>query len=210
MTVAPQADTEIVVGTVASVEQKAADKWQVQVAPDGGGQYTKGLWTKDASFAQAMMQMHRPALRIPVRSFPLDHAPTAQPVRSLWLNGWASRGCSPMRRSSPAQPTQQPQQCAVPQQPAAQPAPSQPAVTAAAPQNNTEQKIHRQTATKVAAQLLKHLTPEHQTFDNLISISERLVAYYDHGVQYGPDGRDLAQQDDSGPGLSQADDDIPF
>jgi hypothetical protein len=61
--------------------------------------------------------------------------------------------------------------------------------------DDREGKIMRQTATKVAAQLLKHLTPDQQTFGNLLSISERLVAYYEDGVQY-------AQQD--------PDDSIPF
>jgi hypothetical protein len=78
-------------------------------------------------------------------------------------------------------------------------------------QDTTEDKIHRQTATKVAVHLLKHLKPEEQTFDNLIRISERLVHYYDNGVAWPQAAGNSPEAGDPGPqGAPHSDDDIPF
>jgi hypothetical protein len=47
-----------------------------------------------------------------------------------------------------------------------------------------EGKIHRQTATKVAAAMLPLLAPENHNLASLIRISEQLVKYYDEGVPW--------------------------
>lgn len=47
-----------------------------------------------------------------------------------------------------------------------------------------EQKIHRQTASKVAVELLVHLDPAERNLASLVRISEQLVRYYDEGVQW--------------------------
>jgi len=54
----------------------------------------------------------------------------------------------------------------------------------------------RQTATKVAGIMLSHIAQEQRTFDNLLLLSERLVAYYEHGLD--------------GTGEDPPVDDIPF
>jgi len=47
-----------------------------------------------------------------------------------------------------------------------------------------EAKIHRQTASKVAVELLQYLDPAERNLASLVRISEQLVQYYDHGVQW--------------------------
>ena len=59
-----------------------------------------------------------------------------------------------------------------------------------------EGRIMRQTATKVAGIMLSHIAQEQRTFDNLLLLSERLVAYYEHGLD--------------GTGEDPPVDDIPF
>ena len=44
--------------------------------------------------------------------------------------------------------------------------------------------IHRQTASKVAVQLLAYLVPDERNLASLVRISEQLVKYYDEGVQW--------------------------
>lgn len=44
-------------------------------------------------------------------------------------------------------------------------------------------KIMRQSAAKVAAELLKLEKPEDQTFDTFQNITERLVSYFDNGLE---------------------------
>jgi hypothetical protein len=209
MTVAPQADIEIVTGQVQGIVQKAADKWQIEVST--GGQNPRRLWTKDQGLVQTMMGMIGQTLAFQCGK---SHwtMNDGTPVTSLWINGYGAPGAQ-------APVIQQPQ---FQQQPVQQPTVVQPVVTpmgvtqqpmqAPVQQDTTEQKIHRQTATKVAVHLLKHLAPENQTFENLLKISERLVAYYDTGVHWtapiaNPDDGDPGPEQ---PGLSQADDQIPF
>jgi hypothetical protein len=51
--------------------------------------------------------------------------------------------------------------------------------------------------------------PEHQTFENLIQMSERLVSYYKSGVQW-PQGNPGTDGDPGSQGAPHSDDDIPF
>ena len=218
MTVAPQPDQEIVVGTIQGVIAKAVDKWQVEVVPDGS-QNVRRIWTKDPGVVQQMMGLvgQRLSLMCGVSHWTNN---SGQAVRSLWLNGFGQPG---QQAAMPQQPVQQaqPQQWQpqpVPQQPMPQPVPQQPVMQQpmAAQADTREEKIHRQTATKVAVDLLKYLAPEHHTFDTLITLSERLVAYYDHGVQWGGEGQGnpsapaVAGGDPGPQDVPHTDDDIPF
>jgi hypothetical protein len=133
-------------------------------------------------------------------------------------------------------PTQiQPQQ-QMPQQPqfVPQPAPQaqnfqgQPQGFAGAPaavpfSDQREAKIHRQTASKVAVELLVHLDPSERNLASLVRISEQLVKYYDEGVQWTTPPvqapQPQAQQQHQGPppaeyapgyGDEPGDDGIPF
>ena len=76
-----------------------------------------------------------------------------------------------------------------------------------------EQKIHRQTASKVAAQLLSYLPENERTMATLLVLSERLVAYYDNGLPNAETlddlmNRAMPQSMDEPP--PHTDDDIPF
>ena len=202
-----ESETEIVTGRIHAVVPKGDGKWQVEV--DSGGQHPRKLWTKDQGIAQTMDGMRNQTL-----SFMCGKSHWTMndgtPVTSLWINGYGA----PDALQNPAVP-------AVPQPPMQQPVPPQQGMQPQAPapqsmnawqptavepmgqpvQSSTEDKIHRQTATKVAVQLLKHLQPADQTYDVLIRISERLCRYYENGV-----ASDFSEH----PGLSAHDDGIPF
>ena len=216
MTVAPQADTETVTGIVQGIVQKAADKWQIEV--NVGQQNPRRLWTKDAELVQQMMGMIGQTLAFMCGKSHWTNNQN-QPVTSLWINGYGAPGAMPQQPvmqqpQYPQPPVQQPgawaQNTPAPQpvQPMAQSQPQAPQ------QDVREEKIHRQTATKVAVHLLKHLKPEDQNFQNLIALSERLVAYYDSGVAWPQQEQGQAQGQpsaDPGPqGAPHTDDDIPF
>lgn len=206
MTVAPQADQEVVQGIVQGIVQKAADKWQIEV--NVGQQNPRRLWTKDPEIVNQMATMIGQTISFMCG---VSHWTNNQnqAIRSLWINGYGAPGTQalapqPQSMNAWQPPMQQPvTQMAAPQQ---QPVMQQP-VLPPVQQDTVEQKIHRQTATKVAAQLLKHLKPEDQTFDTLIKMSERLVAYYDHGVSWGGDNLPGNPVDGAPP---HSDDDIPF
>ena len=53
MSESEQRETEYVAGVIAGIIQKAADKWQVAVKPEGS-QYAKNLWTKDPALVAAL------------------------------------------------------------------------------------------------------------------------------------------------------------
>jgi hypothetical protein len=214
MTVAPQADTEVVTGIVQGVVAKAVDKWQVEV--NTGQQNPRRLWTKDADLVQQMMGLIGQQLSFMCGKSHWTNSQN-QPVVSLWINGYGQPGSI---AQAPA-PVQQPvmQQPVVPQyappvqqQPLVQQMPAAPTQTMQQPSQRdvTEDKIHRQTATKVAVHLLKHLSPEDQTFTNLITLSERLVAYYDNGVSWPQQPTNMNDGDPGPQGAPHTDDDIPF
>jgi hypothetical protein len=223
MTVAPQADQEIVVGTVQGVIHKGGDKYQVEV--DVGQQNPRRLWTKDAGVVQQMQAMFGQQLSFMCGVSHWTNN-SGQQVRSLWINGFGAPGQQPQPQPVQQQQPYAPQAPLPPQQPVPQvvqqaqqavQAAAQQGIVQQAPQRDLrEEKIHRQTATKVAVDLLKYLAPEHHTFENLITLSERLVAYYDHGVQWGGGGQGnpsvpaVADGDPGPQGAPHSDDDIPF
>jgi cell division septation protein DedD len=220
MSQAPAADQEVVVGQVQGVVQKSGPpepKWQIEV--NIGQQNPRRLWTKDGDLVQQMMMMIGQQVSFMCG---VSHWTNSQnqPVRSLWINGYGQPGSmptqpvqqQPVQQQPMQQPVQQQWQQPVPQQQPAQQWPTQqPGQQQPSQRDVTEDKIHRQTATKVAVHLLKHLTPDQQTFDNLIKISERLVSYYDNGVTWAPQQQQPVGGADPGPqGIPHSDDEIPF
>lgn len=217
-----QRESEQVIGTITGVVQKGQDKWQAVVAPDGS-QYTKNLWTKDAALVSFLLSQigNRLAFDCGVSHWTNQQN---QPVRSLWINaagppmaGSPAMAGPPQQQAFP--PPQQPVNATV--QPQAQPM----QMPVAQPQqDDREQKIHRQTAAKVAAILLGYLPEGDRTLSTLLVISERLVAYFDNGLPQAetlddlmrramPAGMDPAAQTGSAYGEQpppHTDDDIPF
>jgi hypothetical protein len=227
VTAAPQAETEVVTGTITGIIDKGAGKWQVSVQPDGS-QYTKNLWTKDADLVSQLAQMVGQRTGFLCGASYWTNQQNQQ-VRSLWINGVGQGVSAPPQMPQPqmaqapvavqaqmptvVQPQAQPMGVAMPQ-----PQGIPPAAPVAHVQPPTEQSsrwlaekaverpyIHRQTATKVAAMLISHLPAEQRTLDNLLVLSERLVAYYEHGVS-----ENATPQDIGGYPGNPADDDIPF
>src|SRR5262245_46118694 len=149
-------ETEVVEGLISEIRQKALDKWQVMVAVEGQ-QYPRGLWSSDQGLVMQLYPFLGQHMGFNCR---VSHwnAQDGSPRRSLWIlgTGPAATAASPDVSPSP------------PQAPV-------PAATVQVTQDVKEKRIHRQTATKVAAFMLPHLPPEQRTMDNLLVISEKLV-----------------------------------
>jgi len=188
--VSAERETEQIIGTVSGIVQKGPDKWQAVVVPDGS-QYAKNLWTKDAGLIGSLSQMigQRLAFACNISHWNMQDG---TPVRSLWIDvvGAAAPGSPAMQGPPYVQQAQQAQHSAmnIPQAgfgSPALPAPTTAPMMASPPAYNDDpkqDKIHRQTASKVAAILLSNLKPEERTMDTLLQLSERLVAYYDNGL----------------------------
>jgi hypothetical protein len=224
-----QREQEQIIGVITGVVQKGPDKWQAVVAPDGS-QYTKNLWTKDAALIGYLSSQigNRLAFLCNVSHWTNQ---SNQPVRSLWIEAAGSPTVgSPALAGPPAQAAQAPQQSfPPPQQPQQQSAVVQPqaqAMGTMAPREDLrEAKIHRQTASKVAAILLGYLPESDRNLATLLVLSERLIAYYDNGMPQAETLDELmnrampASMDEGGYDPAQgtgyantppADDDIPF
>jgi len=223
-TYAQERETEQIIGVVSGVVQKGADKWQAVVTPDGS-QYTKNLWTKDQNVVMYLTSQigNRLAFLCNVSHWTNQ---SNQPVRSLWID---QVGSPTVGSPALAGPPQQPQVVAPPQAPQQggwnqQPQPPQqqsavvqpvatPMVAQAAQPDAREQKIHRQTAAKVAAILLGYLPEGERTLSTLLVVSERLVSYFDNGMPAAETLEDLMNRampssvDEAPP---HTDDDIPF
>jgi hypothetical protein len=216
-----QRESEQVVGTLTGVVHKGEDKYQAVVAPDGS-QYTKNLWTKDAQIVGYLSSQvgNRIAFACNVSHWNL---PDGTPVRSLWIDqvGPPAPGSPAMR--GPAQ--QQPVMATMVHPPLAggQQVVVQPQVVPTqAPQQTggdvKEQRIHRQTASKVAGILLAYLPEEQRNLSTLFTLSERLVAYYNDGLPNPETVEQLIQRampqgmegPPPDPGQFAGDDDIPF
>lgn len=72
-----------------------------------------------------------------------------------------------------------------------------------------EDRIMRQTATKVAAALMPYLPEDERTPAGLLSMSEFLLGYYKDGIQSNGDGASYGDPGPSAPPFT-SDDDIPF
>jgi hypothetical protein len=206
-TYAPERETEQIIGVITGIVQKGPDKWQAVVQPDGS-QYTKNLWTKDAALVGYLSSQIGNRLAFLCNASHWTNNQN-QPVRSLWIE---VVGAPAVGSPALAGPPQQPQGAPPPQQATV----VQPVVTPMAAQpagDLREQKIHRQTAAKVAAILLGYLPEGERTMATLLILSERLVAYFDTGMPQAESLDDLmnrampASMDEAPP---HSDDDIPF
>lgn len=220
MTVAPQAETEVVSGIIQGIVQKGADKWQVEV--NIGQQNPRRLWTKDAALVGQLSMMigQQTSFLCGISHWTNQQN---QPVRSLWING-VGQGAAvpqpPMTAQQPAapppvapqpQPAQQwPTQAPTVVQPTAVPMGPVAHVEQRVPDSVRESRIMRQTASKVAGILISHVPSEQRTLDNVLSLSERLVAYYEHGLGQQNGGNPAAEGDPGPQGAPHTDDDIPF
>lgn len=203
--------TEQVVGTINSVQtHRSGNKWIVVVAPDGS-QFTKNLWTSDQMVAAQLSQMIGQRMAFSCnRSNPYANA-QGQMVSSLWIavaGGAAAQQQVQQQPVQPQQPVMPMQQAttAMPQMPQlpAMPQPVQAqmptgpmpvATTMPAGPNAAEKelRIMREAAAKVAGILISHVPAEQRTLDNVIALSERLVAYFERGVPR-QDGNQPQQQ----------------
>jgi len=229
MTVAPQAETEIVSGVIQGIVAKGQDKWQVEV--NVGQQNPRRLWTKDAALVGQLSMMigQQTSFLCGISHWTNN---SGQQVRSLWING-VGQGAQMQQQQPQPQMQQQPVMQQQPQQQAwQQPQLPQQAPTVVTPQvqpmgpvaqmspprsdwipeADREKRIHRQTATKVASILISHVPAEQRTVDNVLALSERLVAYYENGLAQqtmdGGSGPDYPA--DPGPqGVPHGDGDFP-
>ena len=199
-----QAETEVVSGQVASVITKGPDKWQIAV--NTGGQYTKNLWTKDAGLVNQMMSAIGQSFDFICG---VSHwQGQSGPVRSLWINGLANYGSTQQGQPGggsdyhPGYAQQQPvqqqpmQQQPVPQQaPMQQQAPPQQAPVQGMPSlapMEKEERIMREHAMSVAAQMLPHMEPTERNFLGMVTVAEGLIRYYKLGPP--PNGNQPQQQ----------------
>lgn len=217
-------ETEQIVGTLTGIVHKGEDKYQAVVMPDGS-QYTKNLWTKDQNMVAYLSSQigNRIAFLCNASHWQRQDG---QSVRSLWIDqvGPPAPGSPAMQGPAQAQ-VPQPQSAVV--QPQVVPVQTGGQWQAAPAQSYNDDpkqgKIHRQTATKVAAQLLPYLPEGERNLATLFTLSERLVAYYDDGLPNAQTVEDLMQrampQSMEGSGAPMpnpdapqftGDDDIPF
>lgn len=237
-----------VTGQLIGMEPRAGG-WVAVVIQDPNEQYPKKLSTKRPQLlgqAQQLMLQHVTAL------YTESDSPNINPNNGLpYVNRnldqlTLANGAAPQFQPQPApqaqnfpQPgiaTNQPQSVTftpLPQQPtftptlapAPAPQPQQPVLSQRIPEAERELRIHRQTATKVAAMMMSSLDKEDQNLASLLRISEQLVHYYVNGVQWQvpppvPSPTPVGQTDltpevdlyagDPGPQGIPPDDDIPF
>lgn len=207
-----QTDTEIVVGTIVGITDKGGGKWQVAVSTDPSSQYTRGLWSSDAALVGQLATMIGQQQTFLCR---VSHwtRQDGSPTRSLWIQGVGPQAAPVVPQPQPvgqAQASFVPAQAPVVVTPQVQPMAAvthDPRIS----ESDREQRIHRQTASKVAAILISHLPSEQRTYDNLLQIAERLVAYYTYGIEQSMGSHNPGYDGDPGPqGVPHGDDDIPF
>jgi hypothetical protein len=201
-----QQETELITGTISGIVDKGGGKWQVAVVTDPSAQYARNLWSSDAALVGQLATMigQQQTFLCRISNWKRNDG---SDVRSLWI-----QGVGPQAQQAQQVAPQAPVVTPVIVTPQAQPM----GMTAAQPQVRTEDvreaRIHRQTASKVAAILISHLPSEQRTYDNLILISERLTRYYEHGLAaFGNNPTAPEHDGDPGPqGMPHGDDDIPF
>jgi len=210
-------EVEIVTGQVLGVEaHRSGTKWQVLVGT--GQQNPRRLWTSDQSLVQTMMSLLGQTLSFNCGISNWTNQ-SGQPVRSLWINGYGQPGQAAANvPSQPPIPQTAQQGASFPAPPPQPPTVVTPSLVTAslapAPSqapDEREYRIMREAAAKVAGILISHVPAEARTLENVLSLSERLVAYYEHGLNGRPlAGNPVPQYaDDPGPqGIPQ--DDIPY
>jgi len=190
-----------IIGTVSGLEQRSGG-WVAVAILAPGKEYPVKLSTKKQELISQAQQMMGQVVTAGFN----EQASTninphnGQPYTNRYLEALAFGAVDLVGMPTQIQPQQfvpqpqpqaqnfpPPQQQAQPQQFQGQPQTfaQQPA---AVPFVNTdaarEAKIHRQTASKVAVQLLAYLVPDERNLASLVRISEQLVKYYDEGVQW--------------------------
>jgi hypothetical protein len=208
-------EVEIVTGQVLGVEaHRSGTKWQVLVGT--GQQNPRRLWTSDQSLVQTMMTLLGQTLSFNCGISNWTNQQN-QPVRSLWINGYGQPGqaAAPVPSPPVLQTAQPGASFPTPLSPPPQPATVvQPLVHSSlqTPQriseDEREMRIHRQTASKVAGILISHVPAEERTLDNVLALSERLVAYYEHGFDGNQTSPDEYAGDPGPQGIPQ--DEIPY
>jgi len=182
-----------IIGTVAGLEQRSGG-WVAVAILAPGKEYPVKLSTKKQELISQAQQMMG---QVVTAGFNEQESTNinphnGQPYTNRYLEALAFGQVDLV-----GMPTQiQPQQAMPQPQPVQQPQPQQfqgqpqtfAQQPAAVPFVGTDQvreaKIHRQTAAKVAVQLLQYLTPEERNLASLVRISEQLVHYFDNGVQW--------------------------
>jgi hypothetical protein len=215
-------EAEYIAGVIVGVTtHRSGDKWLIEIQPDGSA-YTKNIWTKDQAAAYQLSQMQglHQGFMVNVN---VDQQTNK---RYMWL---AMAGASPpatlpqpqpqMPQQPAAIPVAPPMQPQIPMQPQPvqaqmpQPLPPLPVATVSTQprvtQDQKEDRIMREAASKVASILISHVPAEQRTLDNVISLSERLVRYYEYGV-VTPFGGMQSEEDPGSQGIPHDDSDIPF
>lgn len=197
-TVAQEREQETIIGVVTGTVQKNADTFQAVVKPDGS-EYTKNLWTKDVPLIQSLSSQIGNRLAFLCNASYWNHPQHGQ-TRSLWIEQVGSPAMMPPAQPMAAQSMQaQPVQGQVV---TVQPTVAPMGVMTPPAQSNDQRDvirqgmIHRQTAAKVAAILLGYLPEDQRTLSTLITLSDRLVNYFDFGTppKANPTVEDLINQ----------------
>lgn len=190
-------EIEVVQGTIKGVIVKGVDKWQVEVQPPGSD-YTKKLWTKDASLVEAM-----PAKIGQYGAFVCGASHwtnEGKQVRSLWIQQEGTEGVPIEAAESPSR--------------VATPAPAPQAATPSgdgmskAEWARKDSAIHMMAAIKAAAAALTHTIPSDPTPEELTKYLERCKRL---SWDWWKRAEAVRTGDDSDvPFLSEADDEIPY
>ena len=95
-----QKETEFISGVIEGIIQKAVDKWQVAVKPDGS-QYAKNLWTKDGELVTALTAKigSQGAFVCGVSHWTNNEGKS---IRSLWINEVGDSSNPPSSVATPA------------------------------------------------------------------------------------------------------------
>jgi hypothetical protein len=181
-------------GTLAQVEQRQGGFYRFHIMEPGNEWPTKADTKKVDLIQQAMSLMGQPvAAQIREQESTNINPNSGKPYINRHLNAIAPAGYTPGVMPNPGapMPQQMPVQPGGQQQYIPQPQPAQPVQQAPVqPQQQfqpglqgmeREIAIQRQTASKVAAQMLEILPPEQQTMQGLVALCEAWMAYYTYG-----------------------------
>lgn len=181
-------------GTLAQVEQRQGGFYRFHIMEAGMQYPTKADTKKVDLINQAMSLMGQPvAAQIREQESTNINPNSGKPYINRHLNAIAPAGYTPgvmpvQGAPTPQQYQQQQVQPTQVQQPVMQPQPPQPAPVQPQQQfqpglqgMEREIAIQRQTASKVAAQMLEILPPEQQTMQGLVALCEAWMAYYTYG-----------------------------
>ena len=187
-----QPSQQTAVGAIVNVQtHRTGNKWFVTIQPEGS-QYQKNLWTSDQALAADLYGKIGQRLGFVCNVNPDQNDPSKN---YWWIVGVVNADAAaappppiPVQQQATTLPPQQttiapPQQPVIPTTPPTVTVnPPVIRITERLPEEEREARIMRQTATKVAGILISHVPSEQRTLDNVLSLSERLVAYYRQGL----------------------------